>query len=127
MIVITKIDFIETERDPLELIHRYGLDGRIPFSNGRKEIEAKELMELIRGRRFVRPDGKEIVLGISRQAQDVLGIQYEEWHRMNLRLKVATDEKLSLMKELNTYTGIIKEAKKATIVQRIKWLFFGFR
>jgi hypothetical protein len=36
---------------------------------------------------FMRPDGTMICIGMSKQAQDVIGIQYESWNKMQKRIK----------------------------------------
>ena len=129
MIVITNIEYLETNRNPIELIREHGHSGFIPCK-GNQVIETKVMLELVRGRHFHRPDGTEICIGMSRQAQDILGLQYDIWDNMRQELDAADSEIASLRKKLSEYIGVrkdIEDARSASFITRVKWLLFGFR
>lgn len=124
MIVITNVEFVHVDRDPWEILtagptakERHQWRGRMT-----KEITK----ELIHGRRFTRPsDGTDIVIGTSRQAQEILGLQYEAWE---LQAKAYAAEKRSHRRtviELQGCQAILEDIRTASWVQRLKWLFFG--
>ena len=123
MIVITKIEFFETDRDPAEIArntHPYEYIN-VNTEQGAKEIVSQKITsEWISGNRFIRPsDGTDIVIGMSVQAQELIGIQYDSW--------------LSMSNELSKYQTIneikekeIESAKRATLWTRIKWVLKGY-
>ena len=130
MILIKSVDFIETDSDPYELYHKYA-DDKVFF------VDPKELMkeveytsEFVYGKQFRRPsDGKDIIIGVSKQAQEVIGIMYEAWETQAKRyddLRKACDVerqyKYWIINEFETYKNNIKQA---TFWQRLKWVIYG--
>lgn len=123
MIIIKNIDFIETDRDPYEI-----LSTTIPYqpihvvsNDGPETIDHTILRELIRGRRFRRPsDRKDMIIGVSEQAQDIIGIQYEAWDRL--------DEECQKWSDRCSYlTNENKAIKETGLWNRIKFVFTGIK
>ena len=105
MIVITEIKTIETPYDWLEYT-RANLP-EVAHIGDRELIENKEffIRELVKGVRFRKPNGEEIVIGITNQASDVLGIVYDAYHNMNQ----AIEEQIRLK---NKYRDNLSKAAK---------------
>ena len=122
MLLIKNIEFYETDRDPVQIIRQSGSYEAIQVISDRGGcvVPLSEVRELVYGRRFVRPsDGTDLVVGVSQQAQDVLGLQYEAWQNMSDALD--TCQAASAIKSRE-----IEDAKKATLWTRIKWVFNGY-
>ena len=124
MLIIKNIEFIETDRDPYEILsHQMSSYQAIEVmtDKGKDFIGGTELRELIRGRRFVRPsDGLDIMIGVSKQAQNVIGIQYEAWENMEESHNLAID------KATHTANKLAK-LKKSNLWKRIKFVFTGIK
>ncbi len=121
MILIKSIEFYETKMDPIEIVNPNILYKQsLVTSNYDKEYaEVSDLRELIHGRRFRRPsDGTEIVIGVSKQAQDLIGIQYEAWDNMEKQLD-------SYYRESMKTRSILTKIEKANLLTRLKWIFTG--
>ena len=67
---------MKCEKDMAEIIHAYQ-DG---FQNFPLEMKFKK--EICYGRRFVNVKGEEVILGISKKAQDVLGLPFKHFESM---------------------------------------------
>ncbi len=126
MIIIKNIEFIETDCDPVELpttTHPYS-----PVICGDEAIPHDVLSELIRGMRFRRPsDGVYIVVGLSRQAQDVLGLTYEAWENLEEAYETERRNHAMTTSEMIRYRTKIKEMEDSTFWKRLKLLFTGYR
>ncbi len=125
MIVIKDVDTIEVDENTfIQYMIKYTGSDIIPCKNSEGGIvgeDIKYVSEAIRGRIFRRPrDNKDIVIGMSRKAQYLIGIQYEEWENMEKRI----EEK---RKEIIKLETIIKKSTEASILTRLKWLIFGFK
>ena len=79
MLLVKNIEFVEVDKEFVELLHtRVGNPKFSLHSNkGSTLCTAEEIRELVKGRRFYRPDGAEIIIGCSAQAAEIIGIQYE--------------------------------------------------
>lgn len=120
MILIKNIETIEIDRDPVEILKYNNPFQPVPV-NGNTAMEPIEVIkEFVHGRLFCRPsDGKEINLGMTKQAQDVIGIQFEAWEYLE-----------NLLSECRNYANMknqqIEKIKSATFWKRLKWLFYGY-
>ena len=123
MIIIKHIEFIETDRDPFEIIRQNMPYVGIPVitDEGEDIVECSLISELIKGRRFRRPsDNKDIVIGVSKQAQDVIGIQYEAW-ATEFKLRCSLEDRLSDSNRMLNYIN------NSSVFERFKWLFTGVK
>ena len=122
MIVIKNVEFYETQKDPIEIVSQSGPYEAIEVLSERGNciVPVSEVREWIYGRRFQRPsDGVDVVLGLSKQAQDVLGLQYKAWENMSAEL-------CHYHCANHAYQKKIENAQKATVWTRIKWVFSGY-
>lgn len=126
MIIIKNIEIIEVDRDPWELIAKIPMDGVIPV-NGNKYIETKLFIELIGGQRFVRPDGKELIIGCSKQAEEVIGIQYEAWGNMSKEWEITRQELYTERGERLKVEGELLKVKQLGFFRRLVALFKGYQ
>ncbi len=88
-IIITDVKFMEVDRDPWELVSRCPpYQQRIVWGDsGEETVNTDTIRELIHGRRFRRSDGTMLLIGCSKQAQEVIGIQYEAWENSEKMLE----------------------------------------
>ena len=130
MIVIKNIDFFRTDMDLIEIFNYTDPPGGVWV--GREFLEVEFCKELIKGRRFIRPDGEEVVVGVSKQAQDVLGLLYEDWGKQRRALFLVQNAyrdvcvKLdSVGEKLEAKEGELDVYRNASFWQRLKYLFGG--
>lgn len=119
MLLISKVEFLDVDGDEQTIFETKPREP-LPLKCG-EMVEAKVAQELVRGRRFRRPnDGTDIVIGCSNQAQDVIGLQYEAWESLEKdRDHWHTQCVASRLK--------IDSIKKAGFWERLKWLLRGYR
>ena len=125
MIVIKNIDYVTVDNEReirfdmyprhLPCMSAYDPDKILKFDTVETEI--------VHGRRFVHPDGTDIVIGMTSYVQDLLGIQYDAWDnmqddyfRMRERMFVAQHNLIDTKKELD-------KLKSLTFFQKLKRLF----
>ena len=126
MIIIKNIEFLETDKDIYEI---YQQDHRSNFFKvGDDFVERKIFTELIRGRRFRRPsDGTDIIIGVSKQAQDVIGLQYEAFTNLEQMYNLECHNHSVTAREKNKYFSKLEVLRTASFFTRIKWLFKGIQ
>ena len=85
MLIIKHIDFIEVDKTRCEILSHPPIPLFVKDNRGPKEIDSVEVeSELVIGRRFRRPsDNIDMYIGVSKQAQDVIGLQYEAWGNLH--------------------------------------------
>lgn len=124
MLVIKRVEFFETDRDPLDVL--YHSNPNLPVYGVNGTIEFELFRELIRGREFVRPsDGKRLVVGCSKEAQEVLGMMYEAWEEMQDRIESLEADKRHLTHFLGRVSQKLEEIRNETFWQRVKRVFRG--
>ena len=97
-------------------------------------VKRKWFREIIYGRWFYRPDGARLLIGNSKQAAEVLGIQYEVWNKMEAPRDRAESLNRALTKENDSQkmqmfwlAEELKGIAGATFWERLKWAFTGVR
>lgn len=138
MIVIKSIDYYQFDGDMYKLLHALPPQGLMASTKeGNIHVPADRFVELVKGRMFVRPDGEQVVIGASKQAQKVIGLQYEAWGTLIYErdeaytdLRTATKLKRNALVELGTLKDAVKRGKvkrvNASIWTRLNWLLFGY-
>lgn len=122
MIVITKIEVLKTNKDFCEIV----LLCQDPFVNYIKfeegnAVDIKTVREYIKGRRFYNPRrGIDVVLGVSKEVGDILGLQYEAFENLEKGVEHLRIEK-------NGYYQELKRIGKFNFWKRLKCLFFGIK
>lgn len=85
MIIIKSCEVIDVGDVTIKDIYRYPPLECLPVNDYSAVAEVSVIQELIRGRRFVRPsDGIDVYLGCTKEAQDLIGIQYNHPTRVYL-------------------------------------------
>lgn len=126
MIVIKHIEFLETDVDPIKPLK--DTPPHTPIFCGDEPVNREVLSELISGRRFVRPsDGTDIIVGVSKQAQNILGIMYEAWDNMERSYFAEIKSHGKTKIEMRCYRHMVEEIQKASFWERLKWLFRGYK
>lgn len=108
MILIKKIEFMDIDRDMVELafmsLPDYGL--LVNTDSGQDITKASVVNELVRSKRFRRPDGTELRIGFSEQAADVLGLSYEAFANLEDLLSQTQN---TVYEHTNKIQGLKKE------------------
>lgn len=121
MTLISNIEVIETDCDPIEIISRSkGFPDYAPVNGGSDMVSIERLSELVRGRVFCRPDGSRITIGNTKQAADIIGIQYEAWEEVQERCSQYYNQWSVANQKLE---GIYSYS----FLQRLSKLFKGFK
>lgn len=119
MLLVRKVDIIETDHDIAELqAMSSSPDASVPVNGGRDMEKISVIKELVKGRLFRRPDGLDIIVGLSRQAQQVLGLYYEVWDQMETTLYSTREQLFKSQRAIN-------KLRRAPFFTRLKWLFRG--
>lgn len=129
MILIEEVKYKEVPNNLAKIINYSAFGLNTPLDEQPPSTE-----EIVHGRQFIRPDGKEVWLGVSKQAQEVIGITYEAWENTqkdleyiykkidDLRLNVATCTERAIRAEKSLYRIETSDWKT-----RLKWLFTGVK
>lgn len=121
MIIITKVETIETDKDfhtVIKMAHDYSKK-YIPF--GKENIECEFVREHIHGRRFVDTRrGIDIIMGITGEAGEKLGLMYECWENME-------NEKERFRIENKNLIDNIYRIQHYGFFKRLKCLFVGIK
>ena len=122
MILIKHIEFIQVDRDPYQMISCSAPYEAVEVLSDKGDVVVpiNEVAELIKGRRFVRPsDNVDITIGLSKQAEDVLGIQYEAWDELQKRADDYWNNFIAIRER-------IEAVQKMSFWERFKGVFSGF-
>lgn len=140
MIIITEFENVQ-EYSHHHVTRYYKRDFmRVPVRGAPPEmIDASVTSEAIVGRRFVRSDGTEITIGMSKAVAEVLGIQLDVWEDMKQQQTDQRDRILDLEREVDrldlsvtdiarNYCGLSDSHTRllsAGFWQRLKMVFTG--
>ena len=126
MIAITDMKFTEVNedflysyyQDPVPIRNKCGLVGYVEKEKIKREI--------INGRRFVRPkDNIDIVIGMDKHAQNLIGIQYESYEILESQNMKLINELRNKIKVIDKYKNELDLLKQASFLTRLKWLIKG--
>lgn len=130
MILITKVETVETDKDIAEL-HRLAWsndNGSEFLPLGDQVVEAKVLREVIKGRRFVDTKrGIDVILGVSTQAGKYLGLYYGCFERMQDQVNTLKNNCDYFKNELAKARVELDKIKSYNFFQRLKFLLFGYK
>ena len=144
MIIITEIKTITVDRN--QWMFSKTLDPSNEFiafdeNNDPTITSVSTLNELIRGRRFIRQDGSEIILGYSKEIAETIGIEFEAWTVMKKFQEELYNKNIFYAKAIKTQASKLNEITRlsqkrdmllanllnriinATLSQRLKYLF----
>lgn len=131
MIVITNIETIDVPGNIYNHVYGYHPDEYIGVSNKLNPVKAELIKEYITGQRFIRgSDGSEIIIGMSKQASEVIGIPLSAWKNQEDYINRLTADKENFrvkyeisLNELH-YTKLeLDRRKNMSIINKIKFLF----
>ena len=124
MIVITSIEYFETEEDVLYRIYIDSSPERPLVGVGGRLIERDILTEAIHGRVFIRPsDRQKIIIGCSNQAQEVIGIMYDDWATWKEAYEETRTAWQKAEREMITYRTRLHSLQSYSFWKRLKWAF----
>lgn len=127
MILVKSIEVIEVESNDFHTIQYCNPDTMIRVNKGRDMLPASVLLELVRGQRFVRGDGTEIVIGMAQPVQDILGLQFEAWENLQNDWSIADNSRVIAGRLAKGYQLELEELSSAGFFERLKMLFTGYR
>lgn len=126
MIIIKDIEFLEVDGDKYEILSKNPSDP-IETVDG-KWVDGILVRELIKGVRFRRPrDNIDIVVGTSKQAADIIGIQYECWQNLEMELNNLRVISANYKVKINNLSNELNDIKSSTFLKRLNQLFFGYQ
>ena len=116
MIIITNIETMEVDADIHQIQQMYKPYEYIPAVIDGAEIgvPAEFVVENIKGRRFFK-NGKEMCIGNSKQAEELIGVQFDAWSELQDRCDTYRLSSIGFQNQLEERTG--------TFWRRLKWLF----
>ena len=139
MIAIRSIDYVKVDGTP-ENIYKFCYQEaltetpmEVETANGTSMMRPTEVLEIIRGRKFMNPaTGEHIVIGLSKQAQKLLGLNYEAWDNLQKDLKWYQTKHNKLINEARELQALQEASDKlvgsyqsAPWYQRLLWVFVG--
>ncbi len=131
MIIITKVETVETEIDPIRL-PIYDKDDMLFPPHVSEPLPTKTYLEIIKGREFIKSNGERIFIGMRNEAEEVLGIYYDAWDELHKQINglyrcihssanVIDDTRM----ERNEKEKEIEKIKSYGFWKRLKCLFVG--
>ena len=107
MKIITDIKVIDVDRDVYEILHCKPYETLPCYKNGAFEpTTATDIKELIRGKTFINYQGETIVVGWSKQVEDLLEVPISSLDKLVSDESKRREEILSLQRRLNNYNNI---------------------
>lgn len=133
MIIIESMKTVEVKGDQHTLTSLLHEDMYNPLcvetARGTELMSREYVQEIIRGRRFITPKGS-IIIGVTKEVQELLGITYEAWENVNQELGRLGRENSGLIRRLVeeraktcSLEDEVLSLKQASLWVRIKWLF----
>ena len=117
MILITNVEIKNISKDFVELIKQKPyLFGDDYWDSTQESISITR--ELVIGRRYRNSRGINIVIGMDKETQELLGIPFKDFDRMSNIIEEITTENDKLRKEL-------REIKELKFLGKLKFLFTG--
>ena len=85
MIVITKVECLETPRDVVKIVHEHtGMSRYFDASRSMSQEDIKVVEASVRGRRYVHPErGIDVVIGVASSAGKQIGMMFEAWESLS--------------------------------------------
>ena len=115
MIIITDITFVEVKGEEFFFKHTY------TTNNHGEPVDIVDVYEeYLQGLQFTRPDGKKIVVGFTKQAEEILGLSYAVYDHLSKELTKAQDRYQLAVESLEICNKELMELKNMTLWQRIK-------
>ncbi len=131
MILVKNIEVVEVERDPWELLSLtkpyQAVEVFNPGKNVPEFIDTNVFREMVQGQRFRRPDGKELIIGYSKQVEEAVGLPFEIFKNMQDDID---DYRVTMRRQtdsINRYQSYISELGRAGFWKRIKYVFTRYR
>lgn len=111
MILVTDVKIREIEQSFVEIAH---------FNPNYTNLEKPTItQELVKGRRFVNYEGKDVVIGWDKQTQIALGLPFDVFESMQIRIRNLCNSINCLCDENSNLREQIKEYRNMTLWERI--------
>jgi hypothetical protein len=118
MKIITEIKVLETDKDFCEIAHM-AYSPMVSMPIGSDVVSTSCVRELIKGRRFINQErGLDIVLGVSQEVGEILGLQYDAFENISMLNDSLQIEKTRLANKL-------EKISELGFLERLKCLFCG--
>ena len=123
MIVISEIKVFQTDLNPVEIAQQLSRNsGNYNSALLERYVPPEITTEMVLGRRYVNYQGEEVCIGMSKQAQDAIGLPFEVFDNMQNTINFLRKEcdnlnasNFRLLKNINRY-------KSLDLFGRIKFL-----
>ena len=121
MIIIRSVEVDEVDEGVYTILHRNPCD----YIPGTDLPPSTMVSEVVTCRQFVRSDGTDVMIGMSCEAADVLGLQYEAWNEMERNLESQNQKFTDLCRQVGRMGAKLYTIHQARWWTRLKWLFRG--
>lgn len=122
MIVVTKVDIVEVDEDPTTFYH-YDPPKIQATTIGEYPEEVLVEQELIHGKRFVNRQKQKVVIGLSKQVQEALGIPLEVISILESRIEYIEKTNKILRNSIAEERKVTTHYVTMPFFQRLKFLF----
>lgn len=128
MICIKSIQIVEVDEDRLEVTHFQKAKGRtIQFvEDMHKTEEQKVTREMVVGRIFVNAYGKRLCIGMTKRAQDAIGLPFEVFEDQGILIERQQNTIFAEGREIRLLNKRIDRIRELTFLDRLKYLFKGY-
>lgn len=127
MICVTKITLVECSEEVMMQLRDPNPTPALGKVVGSKPTEYDSVkIEYIKGRWYENARGEEVCIGISKEAQKILGLPFDQFMEMEKSISGYENTVNRLIEVLGNSERELAEIKAAKGFQRLKYLFFGF-
>ena len=124
MILITDIKIKKYDGDQAQIIKQKYEELYRPM--GPEEVSDKMIeIEHIKGGRFVNSNGEEVVIGIDKKSQDLIGLPFDTFEHMQDEINRCRELINEYQKMSKTLTHRIRAFNGLSFFQRVKHILFG--
>lgn len=124
MIVVLKVETIEVPGD----VYEYGDFGKPKihaYRPGNVPEERSYKREFIQGRRFIDENGRELIMGMTKQAHSRLEVPFNVISNLQESLATHRQDKVIRDASINRYQSCISKLGRTGFWKRLKFLFTG--
>lgn len=122
MIVVKRVEVETFDKDPIVVNHFPVPDPPVSaLGNGKiKPLDVRQ--EVIKGKAFRNAEGEEVIIGMSNEAQELLGIPFQAFEDMRLWLEQTRRDLEGCLQDHIKYK---QKVRQAGFWERLKYLFTG--
>lgn len=129
MLVVKSIEVVEVNTDVFFVRRPRGIDKYPTSAGGMVALRDEQVVDMVKGRRFINQNGNEFCIGMTRQAQTALGVPFEAIDTMKLALEEAAAQLRTSRKDAEQQRAKVavleNKINGARFWNRLKYLLTG--